>query len=95
MPHMVAPFEFPKDIVAAAFDRAGGRCECRLIRHGHYRIRCNKRLAWKNRGRNKRGPGRWEAHHKNANGRGVLSNCEIHCVACHAQTYTFGRTFEP
>jgi 5-methylcytosine-specific restriction endonuclease McrA len=41
-----------------------------------------------NRGRE--GRGAWEAHHVNANGEDILSNCEILCWDCHKNTGSFG-----
>ena len=44
-------YEFDPDEVVAAFERAGGECEC-----------CRKALAWAN-SRRTGGWGAWEAHH--------------------------------
>ena len=76
---------FSDEIVEQAWNRAGGKCECRRQTHGHDYGRCNKQLVWENRGRE--GRGAWEAHHINANGGDMLSNCEILCWECHQQTF--------
>lgn len=74
---------FPQSVVEEAWKRAGGRCECRRVTHGHA-IPHRKRLSWGNRGRV--GWGKWEPHHKWAGGPDSLSNCEILCWDCHRQT---------
>lgn len=79
---------FSDTCVAAAWQRAGGRCECERTTHGHSG-RCGKTLSWNNRGRE--GWGAWEAHHITAGGPDIASNCEILCWDCHKQTKTFGR----
>lgn len=67
----------------AAFNRAGGQCECdRLSCTVHRTIRCGARLT-----------GRWHAHHKTAvssGGDDSLSNCQALCIPCHEQTQTYG-----
>jgi len=84
---------FSSSVIAAAWQRAGGRCECcrSTCSHGFYR--CNKALNWYARG-NDYDPGGWEAHHKAAvasGGSDALSNCEILCIPCHKNTRTYGR----
>jgi 5-methylcytosine-specific restriction endonuclease McrA len=84
--------EFPDEVVIAALNRAGGRCECQrtnrdcLYRHSYFR--CGEiGLTLDNRGT------RWQAHHKtsvDAGGDDTLSNCEILCLNCHQATRTFG-----
>lgn len=74
---------FPDSVVQQAWQRAGGRCECTRITHGHG-ARCNKQLVWANRGRE--GRGAWEAHHRRKGGPDTLSNCEILCWDCHKRT---------
>jgi len=72
---------FSESVVTDAWKRADGQCE-----------RCDKQLAWENRGRE--GRGCWEAHHKMSlavGGSNTLSNCEILCFECHSNTRTFGR----
>ena len=75
---------FSEEVVRRAWQRAGGRCECRRRTHGHYYVRCNKQLVWNNRGR--AGRGCWEAHHRSSSGGAGLSNCEILCWNCHSRT---------
>jgi len=64
-----------------ALARAGGRCECTRLRHGHIG-RCLKR-------------GPFHFHHKTAlavGGYDGLSNCEVLCVSCHKLTQSYGRS---
>lgn len=82
---------FPESIVKKAWERAGGKCECRRKTCGHSG-RCNKQLVWDNRGEGPRGA--WEAHHITAvasGGDDTLSNCEILCLECHKNTGSYGR----
>ena len=81
---------FPESVVKEAWQRAGGKCECKRTTHDHA-VRCNKQLVLGNRGRE--GNGCWEAHHIVAietGGSNTLSNCEILCFDCHSKTGTFG-----
>ena len=75
---------FSDETLRRAWQRAGGKCECRRRTHKHPYVRCNKQLVWANRGRS--GRGAWEAHHKSATGGDGLSNCEILCWNCHSRT---------
>ena len=78
---------FPDSVVLAAWQRAGGKCECKRISHGH-KTPHGIRLNWGSRG--KETDLGWEAHHTNANGPAILSNCEILCQPCHKKTYSYG-----
>ncbi len=83
---------FSYEVVKAAWERSGGRCECGRKICGHLG-RCNKALTWRARGCDD-DPGGWEAHHKTAvasGGPDTLSNCEILCIPCHKNTRTYGR----
>ena len=83
---------FSDEVVRAALDRAGGRCECNrtnsdcLKKHSYFS--CNESgFTMQNRGT------RWETHHKTsqeAGGDDTLSNCEILCLDCHKATRTYG-----
>jgi len=42
---------FSDEVVAQAWRRASGKCECRRTMHNHSYVRCNKELVWENRGR--------------------------------------------
>ena len=89
----VAYMAFSDSVIAAAWQRAGGMCECGRNSCGHGPWRCNKTLNWNARG-NDYAAGGWEAHHKTAvasGGTDTLSNCEILCIACHKNTRTYGR----
>jgi len=77
---------FSDETVKQAWQRAGGKCECRRTTHDHSYVRCNKELVWENRGR-ETGRGAWEAHHISASGGDTLSNCEILCWDCHKKTF--------
>ncbi len=76
---------FSEETIKKAWQRADGKCECRRKSHNHLYGRCNKDLVWGNRGREDRGS--WEAHHIDANGGDILSNCEILCWNCHKSTF--------
>lgn len=83
---------FSDSVVAQAWNRAGGKCECCRVTHGHG-IPCEKQLVWKNRGKDGE-RGAWEAHHKisvASGGTDTLPNCEIICVACHKGTGSYGK----
>jgi len=78
---------FPDSVVRQAWNRSGGRCECKRTQHNHSG-RCNRSLRWESRG--KESPYGWEAHHVTAGGSDALSNCEILCQDCHKKTRTYG-----
>lgn len=80
---------FSKEVIDAAWNRSGGKCECTRVSHAHG-ARCRTKLNKASRG--KESPQGWEAHHKNSNGPGTLSNCEILCQDCHKGTQSFGRS---
>lgn len=79
---------FPDSVVAEAWKRSGGCCECTRSTHGHVG-RCNAKLVPQARG-NEKVLGGWEAHHVTAGGPDVASNCEILCLPCHVKTRTYG-----
>jgi hypothetical protein len=65
-------YEFSQDEIEAAFDDAGGKCEC-----------CGKQLAFGN-SRRTGGRGAWEAHHGSRASPVVLctgepENCHLNC----------------
>jgi len=81
---MAIPFsESVKDEV---FQRCGGRCECTREHTGlpapHHGGRCLTTFTRH---------GAWHAHHINANGPAIASNCEALCIPCHELTQTYGR----
>lgn len=78
---------FPESVVRDAWNRSGGKCECKRKNHGHIG-RCSKTLRWASRGTE--GAYGWEAHHIVAGGPDTLSNCEILCQPCHKKTQTYG-----
>jgi 5-methylcytosine-specific restriction endonuclease McrA len=78
---------FSESVVKQAWDRSGGKCECKRAAHGHTG-RCNHTLLWSSQGKDT--DFGWEAHHINANGPDTLSNCEILCQTCHKKTGTYG-----
>jgi hypothetical protein len=71
---------FPIIVVNAAWERAGGHCECAAPGHGH-EGRCNLKLVKPMRGG--RNLGAWEAHHIDPDGEPVLENLLIMCMNCH------------
>ena len=76
---------FSDEVVAQAWRKAGGMCECTRTTHDHDYVRCGKVLVWENRGRE--GRGAWETHHISSTGGDTLSNCEILCWNCHQSTF--------
>jgi len=77
---MVTPL--PQSVVEAAWRRAGSHCECPRDTHDHGSTRCNKQLAWADRGRE--GIAGWEASRVEPDGDDTLSNCAILCwKPCH------------
>ena len=75
----------PQSVVEATWRRAGSSCECSRDTHDHGSTRCNKQLAWADRG--SEGTGAWEAHRVESGGGDTLSNCEILCwEPCHRAT---------
>jgi hypothetical protein len=71
---------FSEEIVRAAWERSGERCECQRKSHGHRSGRCGQSLTWALR-RSVASAG-WEARRRTSWGTDVLSNCEILCAAC-------------
>ena len=67
---------FREDTKLAAYERAGGRCEClRQSCSAHFGGRCGRLLT-----------AGWHAHHVRASsegGRDDLDNCEALCILCH------------
>ncbi len=75
---------FPDNKVKVEWEFSGGKCECKITKHGH-EGRCNKELVWDNRGRG--GRGCWEAHHLDGdNNNNSITNCAIFCWSCHRLT---------
>lgn len=62
----------------AAYRRAGGKCECTMVRCGHGG-RCNAMLR-----------GAWELHRITAGGSYALSNVVAMCQTCHRNTPSYG-----
>lgn len=78
---------FSEETVRQAWNRAGGKCECRRTNCGHGG-RCNKELLLGSRGTESNYG--WEAHHEDSNGDNSLTNCEILCQKCHKNTQSYG-----
>jgi hypothetical protein len=72
---------FPKEVIAQAWERSGGQCECTKRTHRHFYTPCGKSLRWNLRG--EIGEGSWEARHVNMLDGDTLANCEILCMECH------------
>lgn len=73
---------FAQETKDQAYNRAGGKCECRRQVCLHHSGRCNAELS-----------GWWHAHHitsQSAGGSDELSNCEAVCVTCHKNTESYG-----
>jgi len=74
---------FSQETKEAAYQRAGGRCECTMKGCSHHTGRCTATLR-----------GGWHAHHRTsqaAGGSDSLSNCQAMCVTCHRNTGTYGQ----
>ena len=72
---------FSQAVKDAAYQRAGGKCECRRLSCKHIG-RCPRPLVYG-----------WDAHHivsQSAGGSDTLANCEALCVACHKNTLSYG-----
>ena len=78
---------FSEDTVQQAWNRSGGKCECKRTVCGHSG-RCNRSLLLGSRGAESEYG--WEAHHVNSNGGDSVSNCEILCQKCHKNTQSYG-----
>ena len=74
---------FSDELVRAAWDRSGGRCECHREGHGHGE-RCGASLLWSLRGATSTAGG-WSAVRRTSWGTDVLANCEIRCAACQRE----------
>lgn len=78
----------PDEVVAEAWTRANGQCECTRITHSfHLPMGCKLTLQWSKRG--VQGPDGWEAYPR----RGVglegptrMEACEILCWNCYRRT---------
>jgi len=71
---------FPDAVIAEAWRRAEGRCECGVLGHRHL-AGCRKLLLRASRDRET--PMGWVADAVNQRGRAVLDNCRILCRDCH------------
>jgi hypothetical protein len=77
---------FSDDVLRKAWERAGGKCECRARTHAHGFRTCDELLSWDKQGQP--GPGGWWPH-ATAGDTGdntALSHCEIICWDCYLQT---------
>jgi hypothetical protein len=61
------------------YNRAGGKCECRMTSCSHHTGRCNAMLR-----------GEWEIHRITAGGPYNLSNVLAMCQTCHRNTPSYG-----
>ena len=73
---------FSRSVIEAAWERAGGYCECVRRGHGHHG-RCKHPLLESSRGSDC--DYGWEAHRIRARDSDRLSNCEILCQDCYKQ----------
>jgi hypothetical protein len=62
------------------YDRAGGKCECRMKTCGNHTGRCNAMLR-----------GEWEVHRLTAGGPYTLGNVLGMCKTCHRKTPSYGK----
>ena len=61
------------------YNRAGGKCECKMMSCAHHVGRCSAMLR-----------GEWEVHRKTAGGPYILSNVVAMCQTCHRNTPSYG-----
>lgn len=61
------------------YNRAGGKCECRMTSCTHHSGRCNAMLR-----------GEWEIHRLTAGGAYTLGNVLAMCQTCHRNTPSYG-----
>jgi hypothetical protein len=79
---------FSDETIKQAWQKSGGRCECKRSSHDHLVFSCSNELIFENRGRE--GSGTWEAHHINSMDGDSLSNCEILCWSCLKKAQSLG-----
>jgi 5-methylcytosine-specific restriction endonuclease McrA len=86
----MAAMPFADDIVAAAWQRSNGVCECMDFPHCHHPVVPHARpLAFEARGRVGSAQG-WELHHIDPMGLPALANARILCIDCHKRTPSYG-----
>lgn len=74
--------EIPESVVREAWERSGGRCECRNVRHNHPNIKCDRQLIWENRDID-RSQGAWKICVKPHDGQVTADLCEVLCCECY------------
>lgn len=75
---------FSDKTIKEGWQRAEGKCECRLVFHEHIGGRCGKTLVWKNRGKDAEGG--WEAFCRSKICvDDELWNLEILCWQCYQE----------
>ena len=70
---------FSEDVIAQAWRRARGHCECDQSSHTH-EPPCGRVIVWNFRGRN--ATDAWEADHVSGED-DALVNCQLRCWPCH------------
>jgi hypothetical protein len=71
----------PELALLQAWEKAEGRCQCQRWAHNHTYVRCNRRLAWDNRGANAEGG--WIPRYRTSPTSNTLLDCEILCWDCY------------
>jgi hypothetical protein len=79
------PAAVDETMMAAAWTRSEGRCECRSLAHGHD-LRCNRALVWPNRNR-ALGRGAWRLLVRAGGGSGG-PHVDAVCAHCAARDWT-------
>ncbi len=74
---------FSDEVLRKAWERAGGKCECRVRTHHHGFQACDELLRWDKR--EQPDPEGWKARQRSAGGDESLVNCEIVCWECEIQ----------
>jgi len=76
---------FSDEVLRAAWEKAGGQCECTRRTHRHFYTPCAKNLRWEKRGEFTEGG--WDARPFDSFGGDTASNCQILCKECHEATH--------
>lgn len=80
---MKTTVEFPAVVVAQAWQRCHGQCECHHTAHGHH-IPCGRKLDFDKHGAQENGG--WEVHIRNRDATPTLENGEVLCHRCYKQS---------
>jgi hypothetical protein len=71
----------PEMLILRAWEKSGGRCECRRWSHSHPYERCTRLLIYERRG--EAGEGGWAPRFRTSPSNETALDCEILCLECH------------